>query len=84
MSNAIGFVDIGADELSEGFDADADGLPDWWEHLYFGDLSQTGSGDYDLDGVNNLTEFLQGRDPTVGAELGTSGAVELVLWSVLQ
>lgn len=48
-------------------DNDGDGLPDWWELQYFGNLNQTGSGDYDSDGVSNLMEYLLGRNPLVGA-----------------
>ena len=44
-------------------DANANGIPDWWELLYFGNLSQTADGDYDGDGVNNLDEFLEGTNP---------------------
>ncbi|MCW5551780.1 MAG: hypothetical protein KIS67_06370 [Verrucomicrobiae bacterium] len=48
-------------------DSDGDGLPDGWELQYFGNLNQTGSGDYDSDGVSNLMEYLLGRNPLVGA-----------------
>ena len=60
-------------------DSDHDGLPDWWEWKWFGGYGQAGInhyhydsssdyisdglGDYDNDGVNNLTEYLQGTDP---------------------
>ena len=45
-------------------DTDGDGLPDSWESQYFGNLSQTDSGDPDGDGFGNLQEFLAGTDPT--------------------
>ena len=45
-------------------DSDGDGLPDWWELQYFGNLGQNGSGDWDEDGVTNLQEYQQGRSPT--------------------
>ena len=41
-----------------GEDSNNNGLPDWWELNYFGNLNQAASGDYDGDGVNNLQEFL--------------------------
>ncbi len=44
-------------------DMDGDGLPDSWELQYFGNLNQTGTGDYDGDGVNNLQEYQYGTDP---------------------
>lgn len=45
-------------------DSDYDGLPDWWEWKWLGNYTQTGSGDYDGDGVSNLNEYLNGTDPT--------------------
>jgi len=44
-------------------DSDGDGLPDSWEALYFGSLSQNASGDPDGDGISNLNEFLRGTNP---------------------
>ncbi len=44
-------------------DVDADGLPDWWEYKYFGDLSQDGASDYDRDGVLNSQEYANGTNP---------------------
>jgi hypothetical protein len=62
-------------------DADADGLPDVWEQLYFQGLAQTATGDPDADGLTNTAEFTGGTDPskadtdgdtlTDGAELNT-------------
>ena len=45
-------------------DNDSDGLPDSWELIYFGDLDEDASGDYDSDGLNNGNEYAQGTDPT--------------------
>jgi len=45
-------------------DTDGDGLPDAWEYLYFGNLSQTAAGDYDGDGISNIDEYHNGTDPT--------------------
>lgn len=38
-------------------DTDSDSLDDGWEVTYFGNLSQTGSGDFDSDGMTNLEEY---------------------------
>lgn len=46
-------------------DTDSDGMADSFEITYFGDLSQTASGDYDGDGMLNIEEFGNGFDPTV-------------------
>jgi fibronectin type 3 domain-containing protein len=53
--------DMGADEW---VDTDSDGLADWWELEKFGDLSQTGTGDQDGDGITNANEYLNGFSPT--------------------
>ncbi|MFC1465718.1 MAG: BNR-4 repeat-containing protein [Candidatus Brachytrichaceae bacterium NZ_4S206] len=45
-------------------DTDNDGLPDWWETLWFGGLGQSGADDPDRDGHNNLAEWTHGSDPT--------------------
>jgi len=45
-------------------DADANGLPDWWELFYFGTHVDP-YGDNDGDGLNNLYEYLAGTDPDV-------------------
>lgn len=46
-------------------DTDGDGLPNWWERLYF-DTSTAGTrlGNPDGDGHNNYEEFLAGTNPT--------------------
>ena len=52
-------------------DSDNDGLPDWWEMEYFGNLTTAGfdaSGsytDFDKDGLNDFYEYLAGTDPTM-------------------
>jgi hypothetical protein len=48
-------------------DSDVDGLGDFWEQTYFGNLAQYPTGDSDGDGVPNGTEFLDGTDPTNSA-----------------
>lgn len=45
-------------------DGDADGLADSWETNYFGNLTQGGTNDFDLDTYNNLAEFTAGSNPT--------------------
>ncbi len=45
-------------------DTDGDGLDDGWEMQWFGNLNQTGLGDPDGDGENNLIEQVRQTDPT--------------------
>jgi hypothetical protein len=46
-------------------DTDGDGLPDAWEYANFGagNLSETATGDFDLDFSNNLFEYQNGTNP---------------------
>lgn len=46
-------------------DVDGDGIPDWWETEFFGCATCANAGDDsgDVDGVNNLDEYLAGTDP---------------------
>lgn len=48
----------------DAFDADADGLPDWWEKLYFGAITgAVASADTDADGLTNLEEYMYRTNP---------------------
>jgi hypothetical protein len=67
-----------------GCDSDADGMPDDWETYYFGDLTQTGAGDYDGDGVSNLAEYLQGRNPNAGAAPDSSNLTQFRVFTPLK
>jgi hypothetical protein len=53
--------------LSTPLDRDADGLPDAWELLYFGTLTQTPAGDFDQDGFSNEAERMAGTNPASAA-----------------
>lgn len=54
-------------------DTDADGLPDDWERLHFGDLAATAAGDPDADGASNAVEFQAGTSPRSAASTLTVG-----------
>ncbi len=45
-------------EVFDDVDSDGDGLPDFWEYKLFGDLSQSGSDDFDGDGLDNAEELV--------------------------
>jgi len=50
-------------------DSDGDGMPDWWETLYFGDLSHDGTADTDGDGLTDLQEYQGDSDPNSETDL---------------
>ena len=61
-----------------GPDTDSDGLPDTWEEMFFGDMTQTGSDDFDSDGIDNQTEYQQQTD----ARYNTVGCMDRSAWSL--
>jgi hypothetical protein len=60
-------------------DSNGNGIPDWWEMQYFGNLNQTSDG----DGVNNLDEYLEGTNPTNAASYNPRLYVEADWGSVV-
>lgn len=60
-------------------DSDGDGLPDWWELRWFGSLNPQPYSDPNLNGTNNLAEYLNGTDPCNGVWVQslTPAAVEV-------
>lgn len=56
-------LDIVRFDLSNS-DLDADGIPDWWEIKYFGNLATAGAeSDRDQDGLTDLEEFRADTNP---------------------
>jgi hypothetical protein len=45
-------------------DTDQDGMSDFWERRYFGDLSQSATNDFDGDGLSNWAEYLIAGNPS--------------------
>ena len=46
-------------------DSEPDGLPDYWEEFYFGDLSRDGEGDFDNDGILDKFEWQARTNPAI-------------------
>ena len=68
-----------------GADANGNGFPDLYEFEHFGNLNQTGGGDFDGDGVSNMTEYLQGRNPaTSGTYYDTNNLIQLQVFTPLK
>ena len=55
-------------------------MPDWWEIAYFGYVGVDPNGDADGDGVSNVVEYLQGRNPTKGAVADSSRIINLTVF----
>jgi hypothetical protein len=68
--------------------SDTDGIPDWWRLAYFGHAlglaadNSRGTDDADGDGVSNLTEFLNGTDPSNPASVPVLSAFKITNVSV--
>ncbi len=54
-------------------DTDADGLPDWYETEYYGNLTQTGTSDTDGDGYPLAEEYALGFHPRVYDDVVAGG-----------
>lgn len=82
-------VDIGyhypaLDQYGALIDRDMDGLPDVWEMAEFGNLNQSGTGDYDGDGISNYKECVRGGNPTAGTTADTGNVLGLVVHTLLR
>ena len=69
--NPISFVLLEATTATAHYlpatrDADGDGVPDWYEMEYFGDLTRTASFDGDGDGIQLSAEYSGGSHPLYG------------------
>ena len=74
---------LSADEVQTSFnagptatvgdaDSDGDGLPDAVELDFFGNLDQSGTDDFDNDGLTNADEFERGTNPKLADSDGDS------------
>lgn len=79
-NNNLAEYQHGTDPTSEfsGVDTDADTLPDFWEHTYFGPnpgyLIYGGANDPDGDTVSNAQEFADRTNPNNGSDFKDSNA----------
>lgn len=60
-------LDLSGQNLTHplGGDSDNDNLADFWENLFFGDLSRDGTADSDSDDLTDAEEFQAGTNPTL-------------------
>lgn len=74
-------------------DADDDGMLDDWEILYLGGTSAVATADFDLDGQDNLSEYIGGTLPNdsesvfeiLSSELGTgTGISYIITWDAVE
>jgi chitodextrinase len=62
-------------------DYDTDGLPDYWEMVYFGNLNQTPTGNPDGDDLDNQAERIAGSNPNGQASTVAPSVMALVIYS---
>jgi hypothetical protein len=67
--SGIGSPNAGSVQITMLPDFDGDGISDWWETNYFGNVGTTNTAanalvDADGDGRSNLEEYLSGTNPT--------------------
>lgn len=62
--------------LDTTLDADADGLPDWYEVFHFGDVAQGPQSDADGDGRPLMEEYQLGSQPLIADTAASGGIVE--------
>lgn len=75
---AAAILQSSIDDLKGGIDIDRDGLVDSWEIEHFGNLtSQSGTDDWDGDGLNNIQEHNLKTDPKL-ADSDGDGFSDLV------
>jgi hypothetical protein len=85
----IGFHYVSADSGGNPTDSDSDGLADYFEDSNGNGVVDTGETDpddpdSDGDGVIDGTEWLQGRNPLVGAVSDTNGIINLRVYTPLE
>ncbi len=87
----IGFHYVATDGLtSRPVDTDGDGLPDYLEDrngngsYNSGDIANWNAADTDSDGVEDGTELIQGRRPTVGGLLDSGNLTKLKVFTPLR
>jgi len=59
--------------VPDAADSDSDGVPDWFEYVYYPDLTQNGASDSDRDGFSLAQEYAQGTIPTMIDEIVPGG-----------
>lgn len=69
-SFTLGDTELVKMRVNDNIDADGDGLPNWWELLYGIEANNPAgrhgaAGDFDLDGISNMEEYLFGLNPVV-------------------
>lgn len=78
----LGYVwDMGAYESAAYGDTDGDGMPDWWETLYFGNTAMEPDGDEDSDGILNIDEYHAGTNPQTALTLTIDNPAEVLLYT---
>ena len=88
LSNAVAFVQT--DSLDTGPDTDGDGIPDAWEYLHAGNLTNmNATTENDGDGVKDIAEYVADTDPFDASDylritalsVNSGGSTSTVTWT---
>ncbi len=72
---ATGFLDVVETRVVPGEDQDRDGVDDWFELHFLGDLGNAGSSDGDGDGFTLIEELVRDYHPGLHDRVGDGGFV---------
>ena len=64
---------ITAHYMEKELDSDLDGIPDWYENYFFGELNESGTSDPDGDGYSLAVEYARGYRPTMADRMVDGG-----------
>jgi hypothetical protein len=65
-------VYVGGNAAAAYTDVDGDGLPDWWEEMYFGTNGLNSNDSFDGQGNSLLYDYMNGIDPNIPAFILTT------------
>ena len=71
------------DEKEDLTDSDNDGLPDYWEYNFFGNLLQGPNEDPDNDGIINVDEYIGNTNPKISNKKSSLLMIILIIIGII-